>query len=300
MKILIAEDDKTSFFMLESLLEKWGYTVLAVRDGDEAFKLLSGDEPPLLAILDWMLPGMSGPEICSSLREGREGNGKPYQYIIILTVKEEKEYVVEGLKAGADDYLTKPFDSQELQMRLRVGERILHLQEQLRTAALYDDLTGLLNRGAVIERLENELSRSWRTGVPLSIALLDIDHFKEVNDTYGHITGDRVLREIGRRIKAVIRSYDSLGRYGGEEFLLVFPGLSGSVADGICERVRSAIMEKPFLPSEMKKDQNPFFISASLGLFEIPAVCETVDAVLTKADDALYRAKGSGRNRVSR
>lgn len=300
MKILIAEDDKTSFFMLESLLEKWGYTVLAVSDGDEALQLLDGDDPPLLAILDWMLPGMSGPEICASLREGREGNGKPYQYIIILTVKEEKEYVVEGLKAGADDYLTKPFDSQELQMRLRVGERILHLQEQLRTAALYDDLTGLLNRGAVIERLESELSRSWRTGVPLSIALLDIDHFKEVNDTYGHIIGDRVLREIGRRIKAVIRSYDFLGRYGGEEFLLVFPGLSGSVADGICERIRSAIMEKPFLPCETKEDQSPFFISASLGLFEVPAVCETIDTVLTKADDALYRAKGSGRNRVSR
>lgn len=300
MKILIAEDDKTSFFMLESLLEKWGYTVIAVRDGKEAFKLLNGDEPPLLAILDWMLPGMSGPEICASLREEKGGNGKPYQYIIILTVKEEKEYVVEGLKAGADDYLTKPFDSQELQMRLRVGERILHLQEQLRTAALYDDLTGLLNRGAVIERLESELSRSRRTDVPLSIALLDIDHFKEVNDTYGHIIGDRLLREIARRMKAIVRSYDSVGRYGGEEFLLIFPGLSGSDADALCERVRSAIMEKPFLPWKSKEDQSPFFISASLGLCEVPAVCETIDTVLTSTDDALYRAKREGRNRVSR
>lgn len=300
MKILIAEDDKISFFMLESLLEKWGYTVIAVRDGNEALELLNGDDPPLLAILDWMLPGVSGPEICASLRKEREGNGKPYQYIIILTVKEEKEYVVEGLKAGADDYLTKPFDSQELQMRLRVGERILQLQEQLRTAALYDDLTGLLNRGAVIERLECELNRSWRTCVPLSIALLDIDHFKEVNDTYGHITGDRVLREIARRMKAVVRPYDSVGRYGGEEFLLIFPGLSGKDADAICERVRSAIMEKPFLPWKSKADQTPFFISASLGLCEVPAVCETLDTVLTSADDALYRAKRSGRNRVSR
>ncbi len=300
MKILIAEDDKTSFFMLESLLEKWGYTVLAVRDGNEAFKLLNGEDPPLLAILDWMLPGMSGPEICASLREEREGNDKPYQYIIILTIKEEKEYVVEGLKAGADDYLTKPFDSQELQMRLRVGERILHLQEQLRTAALYDDLTGLLNRGAVIERLECELSRSWRTGVPLSIVLLDIDHFKEVNDTYGHVIGDRVLRETARRMKSAVRPYDSIGRYGGEEFLLIFPGLSGSDADAICERVRSAIIEQSFLPCESKEDQSPFFISASLGLCEVPAVCETIDTVLTSADDALYRAKRSGRNRVSR
>lgn len=300
-KILVAEDDRTSLFMLESLLEKWGYTVLAVSDGEEAFGILTGDDPPLLSILDWMLPGMNGPEICAALRsQTGEHSGKPYQYILMLTVKGEKENVVAGLVAGADDYVAKPFDSQELQMRLKVGERILHLQEQLRKAALYDTLTGLLNRGAVIERLESELSRSFRTGVPMSLALLDIDHFKDVNDTYGHGTGDKVLREIAERMKGAIRSYDSAGRYGGEEFLLIFPGISGSAADGICERVRSAIMEKPFVPAPPHEEKEPFYISASLGVCESPPAGAKTDVILTIADDALYRAKKKGRNRVSR
>ncbi len=301
MKILVAEDDRTTLFMLESLLEKWGYTVQAVTDGLEAFNILNGDEPPLLAVLDWMLPRMNAPEICTALRaEGGERSGKPYQYILILTVKGEKENVIAGLGAGADDYVAKPFDSHELQMRLKVGERILHLQEQLQKAALYDSLTNLLNRKAVIERLESELSRSCRTGIPMSIALLDIDNFKDVNDTYGHGTGDKVLREIAVRMKEAVRSYDSVGRYGGEEFLLIFPGISGSDAVKICERVRSSIMEKPFSPASPHEGEEPFPLSASLGLCETPSPCEKVDVVLTEADNALYRAKENGRNRVSR
>ncbi len=309
MKILVAEDDATSLFMLQSLLMKWGYDVIAASDGNEALSILQGDDPPLLAILDWMLPGESGPEICrrlasrARLQEGSDGGdemGKPYQYIIILTVKGEKENVVAGLKAGADDYITKPFDAHELQMRVMVGKRILDLQEQLRNAALYDALTGLLNRRAVIERLEEEFHRTSRSGKPLNVALLDIDHFKNINDTYGHASGDAVLVECARRIKESVRPYDVTGRYGGEEFLLIFSDLEECRADDVCERVRNAFQSAPFFPAEHDGERAEIEITVSIGICEYSEGVENVDALLAGADKALYRAKEKGRNRVSR
>jgi two-component system cell cycle response regulator len=299
MKILVAEDDATSLFMLQSLLEKWGYETVALSDGVEALSVLNGEDPPFLAILDWMLPGLSGPEICRRLRMGEEARkGRPYQYIIMLTVKGEKENVVAGLDAGADDYVTKPFDSQELQMRIKVGERILLLQEQLRKAALYDALTGLPNRRAVIDGLEGEFARSERSGESFAIALLDLDHFKEVNDRYGHLTGDSVLAESARRIRSAVRSYDLVGRYGGEEFLLVFPGLKGDDALRICERVCSVIEKKPFFPAPQQGSGTPFTVTASLGICEWNPSSSGPDEMLMGADQALYRAKRKGRNAV--
>lgn len=309
MKILVAEDDATSLFMLQSLLMKWGYDVIAASDGQEALRVLTGENPPLLAILDWMLPGESGPEICRKLasrerlREGsaaREEMMKPYQYVIILTVKGEKENVVAGLEAGADDYITKPFDAHELKMRLMVGRRILDLQEKLRNAALFDALTGLLNRRAVIERLEQELARASREATPLSVALLDIDHFKDVNDTYGHASGDAVLVESAQRIRSSVRPYDIVGRYGGEEFLMVFPGAEGSVLDGICERIRNAFQGAPFYSAENDGDRSTMDITVSIGISEYKNINDNVDFILAEADRAMYRAKRSGRNRVSR
>lgn len=302
MKILVAEDDATSLYMLRSFLEKWGYEVIALSNGMEALSVLNGEDPPLLAVLDWMLPGLNGPEICRFLRTAKVGEKerKSYQYIIILTVKGEKENVVAGLDAGADDYVTKPFDAQELRKRLLVGERILHLQEQLRQVALHDSLTGLLNRGAVIDRLQCEIARSTRTGESLTIALLDLDHFKEVNDTYGHATGDSVLLEAALRMKSAIRPYDGVGRYGGEEFLLIFPGLAGKYAHKICERVRSVIKDTPFSPHlALGGETEPFVLTASLGICEMKAFYKRIDDMLMKADEALYKAKQDGRNRVN-
>jgi diguanylate cyclase (GGDEF)-like protein len=299
MKILVAEDDTTSLFMLQSLLEKWGYDVVALTDGVEALSAMNGESPPLLAVLDWMLPGLNGPEICRRLRMvEEERRGRPYQYIIILTVKGEKENVVAGLDSGADDYITKPFDSQELQMRIRVGERILSLQEQLRKAALFDPLTGLPNRKAAITGLEGEIARSERSEEPFAIALLDLDHFKEVNDCYGHATGDSVLAEAARRMRSAVRSYDLVGRYGGEEFLLVFPGLKGDDALRICERVCSVIEKKPFFPVFSEGNGVPFTVTASLGVCEWNSGFTGPDEMLMKADQALYRAKRKGRNAV--
>lgn len=309
MKILVAEDDATSLFMLQSLLMKWGYDVIAASDGQEALSVLTGEDPPLLAILDWMLPGESGPEICRKLVSrgpSKEGGGrceemvKPYQYVIILTVKGEKENVVAGLEAGADDYITKPFDAHELKMRLMVGRRILDLQEKLRNAALYDALTGLLNRRAVIERLEQEVCRASRNELPLGVALLDIDHFKEVNDTYGHASGDAVLVESAHRIKGSVRPYDLVGRYGGEEFLMVFPGAEGSALDALCERVRKVFQAAPFTSAEHDGERSKVDITVSIGICEHTKEFHTVDSILAEADRAMYRAKKKGRNLVSR
>ncbi len=309
MKILVAEDDATSLFMLQSLLMKWGYDVIAASDGQEALRVLTGEDPPLLAILDWMLPGESGPEICRKLvsrerlrggSDAREEMLKPYQYVIILTVKGEKENVVAGLEAGADDYITKPFDAHELKMRLMVGRRILDLQEKLRNAALFDALTGLLNRRAVIERLEQELTRASREATPVSVALLDIDHFKDVNDTYGHASGDAVLVESAHRIRSSVRPYDIVGRYGGEEFLMIFPRAEESALDDICERIRNAFEGAPFFSAELDGDCSTMDITVSIGICDFSNEINNVDLILAEADRAMYRAKKKGRNRVSR
>lgn len=299
MKVLIAEDDETSLYMLQSLLKKWGYEVVPLSDGVEALAALKAQSPPLLAILDWMLPGLSGPDICRRLRLGEEeGSEKPYQYIIILTVKGEKENVVAGLDAGADDFISKPFDSQELQMRLKVGERILHLQEELRKAALSDYLTGLPNRRSAIGSLEGEIARAERKKEPFSIALLDIDHFKSINDNNGHATGDAVLAEVARRMRSAVRKYDIVGRYGGEEFLLIFPGLKGDEALHICERVRSTVEGKPFYPASGEGRGGPFTVTASIGTCEWNSSFRKPDEMLMKVDQALYKAKEAGRNVV--
>ena len=296
-RILIAEDDSTSLFILKSLLEKWGHDVIALGDGTEALAAMRGENPPLLAILDWMLPGMSGPEICRKLRESA-GDDKPYQYIILLTVKGEKESIVAGLDSGADDYVIKPFDYQELKLRIRVGERILYLQEQLRKAALEDPLTGLPNRRAAISALEAEIARHGRTREPFAAAILDIDHFKNVNDVYGHATGDSVLVEVAGRMKAAVRPYDTVGRFGGEEFLLVFPGLKKDDALNLSERIRAAIEKEPFNTAPAGKIQTSFRLTVSLGVAAWKKTFRKADELLVEADNNLYRAKEDGRNKV--
>lgn len=296
-RILVAEDDSTSLFIIKSLLEKWGHDVVPVTSGTDALSVLRSKSSPLLAILDWMLPGMNGPEICRTLRE--EGDAeKPYKYIILLTVKGEKENIVEGLDSGADDYIIKPFDYQELHLRIRVGERILFLQEQLRRAALEDPLTGLPNRRASISALEAEIARYRRTGEPFTVAILDLDHFKKINDTYGHATGDAVLMEAAGRMKASVRPYDTVGRFGGEEFLLIFPGLKRDDAVSICERIRSRICSEPFSTARSEKTQATFTVTASLGLAPWGKAFRNADELLVYADENLYRAKDEGRNLV--
>src|SRR5260370_23955476 len=225
MRILIADDDALSLRLLERTLERDGYEVTAVQNGRLAAEHLCRPDGPRLALLDWVMPELDGLAVCREVRRKRD---QVYVHMVLLTSKESKQDVIEGLESGADDYLIKPFDPAELKARLRTGLRILQLEDRLvearedmRFKATHDPLTGLFNRGVILDLLSRELSRSRREDGCTTILLGDVDHFKNVNDTLGHVTGDEVLREIARRLLGSVRSYDFVGRYGGEEFLVV-------------------------------------------------------------------------------
>jgi two-component system cell cycle response regulator len=284
--------------MLEAFLKKWGYEPVSVNDGREAWQLLQRPDAPRLAILDWMMPGMDGVFVCNEVRKRQI---QPYIYIILLTAKERKEDVIAGLEAGADDFLTKPFDPYELKARLRGGERVVHLQRQLFAArdalqeqATHDPLTALLNRPACLEILQQELTRAKREGKPIGVIMIDLDHFKRINDSCGHLIGDLVLVEVARRMRASVRSYDVVGRYGGEEFLVVLPGCDDTSAVNQAERLRDAMAGSP-----IGVPDRPLIITLSLGVActQIPDEGD-LRKLLSAADKALYRAKMLGRNRV--
>jgi two-component system cell cycle response regulator len=295
-RVLIAEDDPVSRRLLESFLVKWGYDVTIVADGLEALRLLESAEAPRLAVLDWMMPGMEGVQICQRLRARK---GRPYIYVLLLTGRSEKKDLLHGLELGADDYLTKPFDAQELRARLHVGGRILTLQDDLLAAqealnfrATHDSLTGIPNRPAIMEALTAEIARQMRDNRPFGIVLADIDHFKTVNDTYGHLSGDDVLRTIARRLRDSTRPYDSVGRLGGEEFLIVAPSsdICGTMA--LAERIRKDIESQPVIAQT-----GSIRVTVSLGIAVSAHPPCDVKSILQLADDALYRAKANGRNR---
>jgi diguanylate cyclase (GGDEF)-like protein len=289
MRILAAEDNPVFQSMLRTLLRKWGYEEVMAQNGNEAWEILESENAPRLAVLDWMMPGMDGVQIC---RKVRSANREPYIYIVLLTGRTESQDLVEGMEAGADDYLTKPFNAQELRVRIRAGHRILDLQDALRLQATHDGLTGLLNRNSILARLEEEIPRHEREERPLSLLMVDLDRFKSVNDTYGHLAGDAVLREAAARMSAVSRCYDGLGRYGGEEFLVVLPGCDLAAALVQAERLREAVASVPFTVPN-----HELGVTCSIGV--ACAAGGGPEALIRHADEALYQAKEQGRNRVS-
>jgi diguanylate cyclase (GGDEF)-like protein len=286
--------------ILESWFKKWDYEVTAVENGVGAWEVLQREDAPQLAVLDWMMPGMDGIEVCRRIRSRDQG---VYRYVLLLTAKDDKQDVIAGLEAGGDDYLTKPFDVDELRARVRAGKRILDLQaalirakDDLQFAAAHDALTGLWNRGAIIDLLKREVSRRQRTRDALGVIMADIDYFKKINDTHGHLVGDAVLQEVTRRLAVGVRPYDVVERYGGEEFLVVFPGCNAANLIVGAERLRHGIADQPV---ETSVGQIP--VTLSLGLASVEQdEKETLDckAFLRKADEALYAAKARGRNRV--
>jgi diguanylate cyclase (GGDEF)-like protein len=297
MRVLIADDDPVSCRLLDHLLHKWGYEVIAARNGVDAWEVLQADHAPRIALLDWMMPGLDGLEIC---RRVRARSAKPYVYIMLLTANDKVGNLVEGLESGADDYLTKPFHPQELRARLRVGLRMLDLEsglvearENLRFKASHDALTSIWNRGAIIELLERELSRARRDGSSVGVLLADIDHFKRVNDTRGHLVGDEVLGAVTGRLKGEVRSYDSVGRYGGEEFLILLPGCDNPKLTAKAEQLVK-IVER----SSIETSAGPVPVTISIGgIASGDCPHAELKSLLRAADTALYRAKISGRNR---
>jgi diguanylate cyclase (GGDEF)-like protein len=298
VRVLIADDSVVSRHLLEATLRKWGYEVVSASDGATAWDILQRDDAPALAILDWMMPRMTGLEVC---RLVRQMNRERYTYILLLTSRSQKEDLIEGMESGADDYVTKPFDQHELKVRLRAGTRIIELQsellaarEALRDQATRDSLTRLWNRASILDILQRELSRATREKRPLGLLMVDLDHFKHVNDTHGHFAGDAVLSEAGRRMQSDLREYDSLGRYGGEEFLVLLPGCDERSTRSSAERIRAHLATQPMVLSD-----TTLKISASFGGTCIkPGVTCTAEELIRRADEALYRAKDLGRNRV--
>lgn len=298
MRVLIAEDDPISRRVLESTLGKWGYDVAVTCDGSEAWEVLQNEDAPRLAILDWMMPEMDGPTLC---RHVRDMAGGEYFYLILLTARQQKEDIIAGLEAGADDYVIKPFDSRELRVRIRCGRRIIELQnellatrDELAIQATHDSLTGLLNRSALFDNIDKEASRAKRNGSGFAIVMLDLDHFKKINDTYGHQAGDTVIKEACHRMLDQTRQYDTVGRYGGEEFLVLLPqcDLTGGLHEA--NRICQAIHSRPF---DIGTHQLP--VTASLGVAASEQAGElAVGEIIHQADEALYHAKQIGRDRV--
>ncbi len=298
MKILIAEDENISRRRLEKFLEDMDYEVISCKDGLEAWEVIQSENAPYLLVLDWMMPGMDGVDICRNVRKMAK---EPYTFILLLTSKSEQENIITGMEAGADDYITKPFNQHELKVRLRAGRRIIELNEELlgvrnvlRKKAIYDELTGLHNRHYMVEILEKEFSRTIRYQTDLSCLLLDIDYFKDINDTFGHTFGDFVLHELSACLKQEARETDFLFRYGGEELMMLLPNTGIEGARNVAEKIRSACETKTY-----DDGTNSTFATVSIGVtsLKLHQPSESKE-LIAFADKALYRAKAEGRNRV--
>ncbi|MBN1320103.1 MAG: diguanylate cyclase [Thermoleophilia bacterium] len=295
MRALVADDDTASRLLLQRMLTKWGYDVVTASEGEEAWSILTSDNSPDLAVLDWMMPGLDGVEVCRRVR-ALDLSSPPY--LILLTSRGDKQDIATGLESGASDYVQKPFDHDELRARLLVGRRfaelnskLLETQRELQRQALTDPLTHIMNRRAILGRLTEEMARAPRQGLPLSIGVMDIDHFKLVNDRYGHAGGDSVLQTVVERSLRALRAYDALGRIGGEEFLIVMPGVGARDASVVLERIRHSVRQ-----TNVEVQGAEITVTVSVG----GAVNggETPEELLHLADEALYRAKGEGRDRV--
>jgi two-component system cell cycle response regulator len=299
LKILIADDDAVSRSVMKRMLVNGGYEVSTANDGLQAVELLMEVDGPRLVLLDWMMPGLNGPEVCRAIRNGpRRG----YTYIVLLTSKDSKEDLVAGLESGADDYLIKPCNPEELQARLRTGRRILQLEdflvearEEMRFKATHDALTLLLDRGAILHQLASSLAQLGERQDSLSVLLCDVDHFKAINDTYGHPVGDEVLREIALRLKSAVRDGDAVGRYGGEEFLVLLNKCGPDNVHLSAQRICRSIMAEP-----IETSAGPLEVSISAGALSVHQELNQLsqDKILKSVDLALYQAKKDGRARA--
>lgn len=299
-RILLVEDEPTQLLIMARLLKRAGYLVETAANGREALaKVTSGDFQ--LMITDWEMPQMDGIELCSALRASQN---RGYVYTILLTARDAIEHVVTGLQAGADDYLTKPVVEPELIARLNTGKRIVTLERSLRSAneenrrlSITDSLTGAYNRRYLMEQLLREIERAARYGRRLSVLMCDVDHFKRINDTHGHLIGDEVLKWLAATLQKTVRACDWVARYGGEEFVAVLPETDLKSAAAAAEHLRDEIAAAPFVTATVSVP-----VTASFGVSGwadgVPADA-TLDALLARCDAGVYSSKAAGRDRVS-
>ncbi len=291
MKVLVADADAATRRQLCAILGEWGHDVRAVTDGTEAWKILGAGERPSIAILDRMLAGLDGIEVCRRVRQQADW---PYIYIVMTTLGADRNDLLAGLDAGADDWLVKPVDAVELEARLRVARRVMNLQQRLRLEAALDPLTGIWSRRGIEETLGRECARSLREGRPLAALMIDLDRFQAVNDAHGRGVGDEVLRELVRRMQAGLRGSDALGRYGGAEFLVVLSGANAILCGEIAERLRFRIAQQP-----LATRIGEVTVTASIGAAATHTPSGSfAEQLIQRAREALYEAKRAGRNRV--
>jgi diguanylate cyclase (GGDEF)-like protein len=299
MKILLATSHQSHFEQLDSVLSSWGFRVVLARGGKEALDILQDiNEGPELAIIDEQLDDFSGTEVIERVRSRAESL---YQYLILFGQESEPEADIFGLYSGADAYLSAPLNLVRLRVQLEAARRVMEnqvrqrmVQENLWNQANRDPLTGLANRRSILKSLERNASICVQRDQPLGVMMIDLDFFKQINDTYGHDGGDAVLQEVAKRMKASMRTSDTVGRFGGEEFMAVIPSCAGEELLRIAERIRSAVNRAPITNGDQIIP-----VSASIGVaVRWDAKDGSTQQSLQRADKALYVAKEMGRNRV--
>jgi diguanylate cyclase (GGDEF)-like protein len=313
--VLIADDDAALVKLVRTSLARQGYTFLEANNGNEALTLVRQEKPDLL-LLDVEMPDLGGVEVCRIVKANPGEGGFGFVPIILMTARRGGK--VEGLELGADDYLIKPFDMLELSARVksmlrlkvlqdalvdrnkeldRVNRELEHKRAELLELSRTDGLTGLYNRRHFEERLEAEFSRAQRYRAPLSCLLLDIDHFKKVNDTHGHPVGDLVLREVAQVARRMLRDVDVIARYGGEELIALLPETGQEDAAQVAERIRASVAALRL--TGQAQAGAPVRVTCSIGLATYPAeAIDSGEALVQVADQCLYSAKNGGRNQV--
>jgi diguanylate cyclase (GGDEF)-like protein len=293
MKVLIAEGNADSCKALESDIKEWGYEVITANKGQDALELIKKGGIRI-AILDWKMPEINGMELCRNIRKEIQERRSENIYVILLLCNDREDDIINGISAGADDYIVKPINFLELKILIQNGDRIIKLEDSCIKLASFDPLTKLWNRNKIFQILDEELNRGWRENTHTGIVMIDVDHFKKINDSYGHLAGDAVLAEVASRIQKGLRPYDKAGRYGGDEMCVVLPKCNLNIVKLITERIRLSVCGK-----NIKTDAGLLNVTISIGgTISDNSSHSSGNIFIKTSDEALYIAKEKGRNRT--